>query len=370
MRAANFHYIAGLSLTFVVHGNAPFMSGFHMNDTRPSAPTNNTLPMTPRLPLIRPRRLQSGDTLGLINPSGAIYDAAPFEQTHRALQALGFLTREAPHARARYGHMAGTPEQRASDIHTMFADTTVAGVLAVTGGSGANRVLPLLDYGLIGRNPKFLGGFSDLTALISAVHVKTGLVTFHSPLGRSDWNAFSTENFKAVVMQAQVHTLRNPGPPAADAASAAARTLTQPIRTLRGGRARGPLMGGNLAVLTSLAGTPYMPPLDGAILFLEDVNEYIYRVDRMLSTLALSGALSRVAGVVLGGFTDCKPSEGSFGTLTLDEVFNDYFGHLGVPVYSGAQFGHVLHKLTLPLGITAEMDADAGTIRLLEPAVA
>ena len=118
-----------------------------------------------------------------------------------------------------------------------------------------------------------------------------------------------------------------------------------------------------------LCRTPYWPSFDGAILFLEDVNEYIYRVDRMLSTLMLSGALSRVAGVVLGGFTDCPVSEGSFGTLTLDEVFDDYFAPLGVPVYRGAQFGHVKRKFTIPLGVTAEIDADAGTLRLLEPAV-
>jgi muramoyltetrapeptide carboxypeptidase len=133
--------------------------------------------------------------------------------------------------------------------------------------------------------------------------------------------------------------------------------------------AQGPLLGGNLAVLTSLAGTPYMPDLRGAILFLEDVNEYVYRVDRMLSTLLLSGALRQVAGVVLGGFTDCPPSEGSFGSLTLDEVFDDYFGPLQVPVYRGAQFGHVKRKFTLPLGVMTEIDADAGTLRLLEPAV-
>ena len=319
---------------------------------------------SPRLPLILPRRLRAGDTLGLFNPSGAVFENAPYEQAQRALLALGFQVREAPHARARYGHMAGTPEQRASDIHTLFADPTVAGLLAITGGSGANRVLPHLDYGLIARNPKFLGGFSDLTALILAVHEKTGLVTFHSPLARSDWNAFSVEHFKGVAMAGEPHTLRNPEPPADDPASQEGRTTT-----LRGGRARGPLLGGNLAVLTSLAGTPYMPNLDGAILFLEDVNEYIYRVDRMLSTLALSGALSRVAGVVLGGFTNCTPSEGSFGTLTLDEVFRDYFLGLGVPVYSGAQFGHVKRKFTLPLGVPAEVDADAGTVRLLQAAV-
>jgi muramoyltetrapeptide carboxypeptidase len=312
----------------------------------------------------RPPRLREGDLIGLINPSGAIYETQPYELTHDTLKALGFRTKEAPNLRARYGHMAGTPQQRADDIHTLFADPGVAGILAVTGGSGANRVLPLLDYGLIGRTPKFLGGFSDLTALISAVHVRTGLVTFHSPLGRSEWNAFSIEHFKAVVMDASAHTLRNALVPGDDLVAKEGR-----ITTLRGGSAQGPLLGGNLAVLTSLAGTPYMPDLRGAILFLEDVNEYVYRVDRMLSTLLLSGALRQVAGVVLGGFTDCPPSEGSFGSLTLDEVFDDYFGPLQVPVYRGAQFGHVKRKFTLPLGVMTEIDADAGTLRLLEPAV-
>lgn len=317
------------------------------------------------LPLIRPRRLRAGDLIGFINPSGAIYERTPYEQAHEALRALGFRTREAPNLRARYGHMAGTPAQRAADIHALVADPEVAGILAVTGGSGANRVLPHLDHGLIARHPKFIGGFSDLTALITGIHVKTGLVTFHSPLARSEWNGFSVDHFKAVVMDGEAHTLRNVIVPGDDLVPKEGRTTT-----LRGGRASGPLVGGNLAVLTSLAGTPYWPSFDGAILFLEDVNEYIYRVDRMLSTLMLSGALERVAGVVLGGFTDCGPSEGSFGTLTLDEVFDDYFGPLNVPVFRGAQFGHVKRKFTLPLGVPAEIDADAGTLRLLEPAVA
>ncbi len=313
---------------------------------------------------IRPRRLRAGDTIGLINPSGAIYERAPYDMAREALGALGFAVREAPNLRARYGHMAGTPQQRAADMHALFADPAVAGILAVTGGSGANRVLPHLDYGLIRRNPKFLGGFSDLTALITAVQVGSGLVTFHAPLGRSEWNAFTVEHFKAVVMDGLAHTMRNAATRGDDLVCRDGR-----ITTIRGGLARGPLVGGNLAVLSSLAGTPYWPSFDGAILFLEDVNEYIYRVDRMLSTLMLSGALSRVAGVVLGGFTDCPVSEGSFGTLTLDEVFDDYFAPLGVPVYRGAQFGHVKRKFTIPLGVTAEIDADAGTLRLLEPAV-
>lgn len=319
----------------------------------------------PALPPLRPRRLREGDTLGLINPSGAIYERLPYEQAHEALRALGFRVKEGAYLRARYGHMAGTPAQRAADIHQHLDDPEVHGILAVTGGSGANRVLPHLDFARFARRPKFLGGFSDLTSLITAVQVRSGLVTFHAPLGRSEWNAFSVAQFRAVVMDGLAHTMRNEVPKADDLVVREGR-----IQTLRGGTARGRLVGGNLAVLTSLAGTPYWPDFDGAILFLEDVNEYIYRIDRMLSTLLLSGALDRLAGVVLGGFTDCPVSEGSFGTLTLDEVFDDYFGGLGVPVYRGAQFGHVKRKFTIPLGVMAEIDADAGTLRLLEPAVA
>lgn len=307
-------------------------------------------------PLLRPPRLKQGDTLGFVNPSGAIHEDEPYERAHAALQALGLKTREAPNLRARYGHMAGTPQQRADDLHAMFRDPGIAGILAVTGGSGANRVLPLLDMGLIARHPKFLGGFSDLTALITAVQGATGLVTFHSPLARSDWNPFSVQHFRAVALAGEAPLLHNP-------------PELRP-RPLRGGVARGPLQGGNLAVLTSLAGTPFFPDLTGAILFLEDVNEYLYRVDRMFTTLALGGHLARVAGVVLGGFTNCKPSEGSHGTLTLDEILADHLGGLGVPVLRNAAFGHIGPKWTLPLGVPAELDADAGTLRLLEPAVA
>ena len=253
--------------------------------------------------------------------------------------------------------------QRAADVDAMFADPAVHGILAMTGGSGGNRILPLLDYAAMRRTPKFLGGFSDITALITAVNARTGLVTFHSPVGASEWNAFSVEHLRAAVMDAQAMTLRNPRDGDDALVPRANRTTT-----LRGGRARGPLLGGNLAVLTAMAGSPYWPSFDGAILFLEDVNEYIYRVDRMLSTLKLAGVLDRLAGVVLGAFTNCKPGEG-YGTLTLDEVFDDYFKPLNVPVYGGAMIGHIKRKFTLPVGLDVEIDADTGTLRFLQPAV-
>jgi len=312
---------------------------------------------------LRARRLAPGDTVALINPSGALYERAPYELATESLQALGFKVKEAPNLRARYGHLAGTDTQRAADINAMFADPGVQGILAVTGGSGGNRILPLVDYAAIVRTPKFLGGFSDLTALINAVHAKTGLITFHSPMAASEWNDFSVRQFRAVVMNAEAALMANPKDN--EDALVARNNRT---RVLRAGVARGPLVGGNLAVFSSMAGSPYWPRLDGAILFLEDVNEYIYRVDRMLSTLKIAGALDRLAGVVLGAFTNCNPGNG-FGTLTLDEVFDDYFKPLNVPVYSGASFGHIKRKFALPVGAVAEIDADAGTLRLLQPAV-
>ena len=314
-------------------------------------------------PLLRAPRLKPGDTVALINPSGAIYEREPYNIAIESLQALGFKVREAPNLRARYGHLAGTDRQRADDVNAMFADGSVHGLLAMTGGSGGNRMLPLVDYESIRRYPKFLGGFSDLTALINAVHAKTGLVTFHAPLGISEWNAFSVDQFKRTVMNAEAMLLSNPKADDDALVSKAGR-----IATIRPGTARGPLLGGNLAMLTSMAGSPYWPRFKGAILVLEDINEFIYRVDRMLSTLKIAGVLDQLAGVVLGAFTNCEPGEG-FGTLTLDEVFDDYFKGLGIPVYRGAQFGHIKKKFTLPIGLPVAMDAGAGTVRFLQPAV-
>ena len=317
-----------------------------------------------RPPLLRPPRLKPGDTLGLFSPSSASYERAPFERAAELLAALGFKSREAPNARARRGQHAGSAEQRAADINGLIADPSVHGLLAITGGSGANRVLPLLDYAAIQRQPKVIAGFSDVTALLNAVTARTGLVSFHAPVAVSEWNPFSVAEFRAVLIDAEARTLRNPVDKSDNLVPKDHR-----ISTLRPGLARGPLVGGNLAVLTSMAGSAYLPSFDGAILFLEEINEYIYRVDRMLSTLQLMGALDRLAGVVIGAFTNCGPGDGNYGTLTLDEVFDDWFGPLGVPVYRGAAIGHIRQKFTVPLGLPVEMDASAGTLRLLTPAV-
>jgi muramoyltetrapeptide carboxypeptidase len=313
--------------------------------------------------LLLPPRLKEGDTIGLVSPCGATYESERFDVATETLQALGFKVREGQYARARRGHLAGTDAQRAQDLNAMFVDPKIHGILAMTGGSGATRILHLLDYAAIGRNPKFFGGFSDITVLLNAIQRQTGLVTFLAPMGVSEWNSFSTGYFRSVLMQAQVVTFSNP----VEHDGLLAQTQGR-VQTLHAGKARGTLLGGNLSVLTTLLGTPYRPDFSGAILCLEDINEYIYRVDRMLAHLKQAGVMDALAGVVLGQFTDCKPGEG-YGTLTLEEVFDDYFKPLNIPVFSGAMFGHVRLKFTLPIGLPVEIDADQGSITQLLAAV-
>ncbi len=314
-------------------------------------------------PLLAPR-LRPGDTVGLVSPANATFEREPLKIAIESLQALGFKVKPGEFVAARRGPFAGTDAQRAADVNAMFADDSVAGILAMTGGSGCNRIVDKLDYELIRRRPKFFGGFSDLTSLVNAIHRQTGLVAFHSPVAGSEWNDFSVQGFKAIAMNAEAAVLRNPVVKPVDDLVAREERIT----TIRAGKAQGRLVGGNLTVLASLAGSAYFPDCRGAILFLEDINEYIYRIDRCLSTLRLTGTLSQLAGVVLGRFTKCEPGDG-YGSLTLDEVFDDYFLPLGVPVYRGAAIGHIKRKLTVPVGAPAETDADAGTIRLLAPAV-
>ncbi|WP_269531489.1 LD-carboxypeptidase [Chitinimonas sp. BJYL2] len=314
--------------------------------------------------LLLPPRLKAGDTLGLISPSNATYRREPLTVAIESLQALGFKVKEAPHLRSRYGQFGGTDTERVGDINAMFADPEVHGILAMTGGSGATRLLDRIDYAAIRRHPKVLMGFSDITALLNAIHQQTGLITFHGPVAGSEWNTISVDSVRRVLMNAEAATFRNP----AELSGGLVQTQYR-VQTLRGGKARGKLVGGNLTVLTTLMGTPMQPDFKGAVLFLEDINEEIYRIDRMLAHLRLAGAFKSLAGVALGQFTDCGPGEGGYGTLTLDEVFDEYFKDLGIPVYSGAMIGHIKPKFALPVGLPVEIDADAGTLAMLSPAV-
>jgi muramoyltetrapeptide carboxypeptidase len=218
---------------------------------------------------------------------------------------------------------------------------------------------------MIRANPKLLLGFSDITALHMAIAAKAGFVTLHGPNAGSGWGKASVAHFRAIAFDGAAPLLVNP-------AGTEDRLVQRMWRTqtIGGGRARGRLLGGNLTVLTSLAGTEYMPDFSGAILFLEDVDEAEYRIDRMLTQLGQAGVLGKVAGVVFGQCTNCTgSSSGRYGGFTVTDLLIHHLGRLGVPAYQGAWFGHIADQFTLPVGGMAEIDADAGTIRLLEAAV-
>lgn len=314
--------------------------------------------------VIKPPRIKPGDTLGLIHPSSATFQKMDLEIAIDNLKAVGFGVKVGAHALDRYGYLAGRDQDRAADINAFFADPSVQGICAVRGGWGAARLLPYLNFETIARNPKVLFGYSDITALHMAIPAKTGLVTFHAPTGFSAWNELSASWFKRVTVDGEAAQFVNEPDFKGRIAPVANRT-----QTIVPGKAEGRLMGGNLTVLAHLVGTPYLPDFEGKILFLEDVHEAVYRVDRMLTHLKLAGLLSKIKGFIWGQCSDCEPDSGGYGSLTLEEVLDDHIKPLGVPTYRGAMIGHIDRQFTVPEGILAEMDATAGTFRLLESAV-
>jgi muramoyltetrapeptide carboxypeptidase len=310
--------------------------------------------------LIKPPRVRPGDRVGLVSPATAAFGTESTRIWVDALESLGLDVVLGDHYFDQHGYFAGEDEARASDINAFFRDPTIKMIFA-RGGWGAPRLLPLLDYDMIRENPKVLLGYSDATALITAVHVKTGLVTFHGP---SPLNVFSAEHFRRVIMNGEHYKLSNP-------TFITENTLVQTenlIQTISGGKASGPILGGNLSLLTAVTGSGYLPDFEGSILFIEDVDEAVYRVDRMMTELALSGVLNKIRGFVFGRCTECGPGSG-YGSLTMEQMVAEHIRPLGIPSFSGTMIGHIDEQFTIPLGIEVEIDADAGTIELLEAGV-
>lgn len=309
-------------------------------------------------------RLKAGDVVGLVEPASAINDPLDLPMVEEVIRAMGLVPKRGAHVGQRFGYLAGDDQARAADINAMYADPDVKAVFAVRGGWGCARLLPLLDYRTIAANPKLLIGYSDITALHMAFAARAGFPTIHGPVATSAWGKQSWEPFRAMAFEGATPTYRNPTGSEDRLVQRAWRT-----RTIRGGRATGRLLGGNLTVLTALLGSPYLPDFTGAILFLEDVEEGEYRIDRMLTSLKLAGILGRVKGVVFGQCTKCQSPGPSYGGFTLSQVLQQHLEPLGVPVYEGGFFGHITDQFSLPEGGLVEMDADAATIRLVEPVV-
>lgn len=313
---------------------------------------------------IKPKALKKGDTLGLVCPAYSAFIREEVEAAIEALEILGFKVKKGKHIYDRYGYLSGKDEDRAADINEMFADKEIDGIVAMHGGWGCARLLPLLNYDVIQKNPKVFIGYSDITALLLSIYSQTGLITFHGPVGSSTWNDFSVKYFKSVLMEGEAVKMSNP----IKKGDSLVQTEDR-IYKIYSGRASGKLIGGNLTVLSHIMGSSFVPDFKGAILFVEDVNEEVYKVDRMLTQLKISGVLNQLSGFVFGKCTECGPSKGGFGSLTLEDLWEDHIKPLKIPAFAGTMIGHIKDKFTVPVGLEATIDADEGTIKLKEAAV-
>lgn len=312
---------------------------------------------------IKPKRLKLGDTLGVIAPSSAINDNK-IEQAIKSLTDLGFKLKLSKNLRAQNGYLAGTDAQRLEDLHWAFSDKEVDAVWCIRGGYGATRILPNVDFNLIKKNPKIFIGYSDITALHVAIYQKTDIVTFHGPVGTSDYTDFTKPNVLNILMNPIPQYILNPSEENLKNES----NLYKP-EVITPGKCRGKLIGGNLSLLSAMDGTPYaLKDLKGKILFMEDIDERPYRIDRMLTQMLQAHDFKQLAGIALGVFEGCNPRPEE-NSQSLIECLKERLGHLGIPVMYGLSFGHITHQFTLPVGIEAELNTEGGILTLLEACV-
>lgn len=308
----------------------------------------------PKPSLIKPKLLSKGDTIAIMAPGGAVFSSHYIDTFKKVLSSLGFNPVVGRTCFKRDGQFGGTDQERAEEFMYFIEKLAVKAIFTMRGGSGCARILPMLDFDKIAANPKVIMGFSDITSIINAVYAQSGLVGFHGPVGYSSWGDFTVDAFKNVCTTFnpfifKTHPESNP-------------------KALKSGIAEGTLVGGNLTVLTTLAGTPYLPMFDKQIVFLEDIDEEPYAIDRCLTQLLQCGFLEKASGIILGDFKRCTPEEPD-KSHSLLETFNNNLLPLGIPIMMGADFGHTTHKWTLPVGVKARLDADKLNLRLLESAV-
>ncbi|MEX1002348.1 MAG: LD-carboxypeptidase [Crocinitomicaceae bacterium] len=307
-------------------------------------------------PILKPKGLIKGQTIGLTAPAGSIWNKYHITKIQQILGDLGFLTKVGPTNYEQKGYLAGSDEMRAKEFMEMVEDDSIHGILTMRGGWGCSRMLDLLDFDIIAKHPKVIMGFSDITSLINAIYLKTGLFTFHGPCGYSSWDDFTTNEVIKATVLGHPYEMKNPS------------DSEEVQKVWSSGKAQGRLVGGNLTVISSMIGTSYEPNWSKKILFLEEIKEEPYRVDRMLWQLKQAGVFKKINGLVLGSFRKCEPEEPE-KSFTLEEVFEQHFSAVPFPVFQGASFGHIGPKFTLPIGVNAEINTAGFILRTIEKSV-
>ncbi|MES2898398.1 MAG: LD-carboxypeptidase [Pseudomonadota bacterium] len=314
--------------------------------------------------LIKPPRLHPGDLVGLIAPGGVASEKY-IERAVANIEKLGFRCKPGANLRAVHGKYAGSVQQRVADVHAMFADPEVKAIWCIRGGSGCISILSSLDYKMIRAHPKVLLGYSDITALHLALFRHAGLVTFHGPVAISGESAYARTHMLNVLMDPQPsYTI----PMAPENALKSVEAPHFAVRTVNHGQVEGRLIGGNLSLVSALMGTPYAADFRKRILFLEEVNEEPYRIDRWMTQLDLAVGFKHAAGVMVGICDNCGPVEGE-PSLTLDETLDLHLKPLVQPAVTGYSFGHIRHQFTMPVGVRARLDTLRQSVTLLEAGV-
>ena len=298
-------------------------------------------------PIIKPPRLEKGDRIGIISPAGPVSES-DLQGGISMIEDSGFEICLAPHVYQMEGYLAGNDEVRLEDLHAMLQDQEIKAIFCARGGYGSLRLLDRIKYDLVIQNNKILVGYSDITALLMAVQAKTGLITFHGPMVRDLEHGFQS-NWGDLL-----RIISSDEPEQLDISEC---TVLVP------GKATGPLIGGNLSLICHLLGTPFMPSLDGCILFLEDRGEALYRLDRMLTHLALAGSLKRISGLIAGQFEACGETE------DINRLLLSVISEPGIPVVTGFPIGHGRQNITLPLGPTVDFDTKLMTLTIKEACV-
>lgn len=302
--------------------------------------------------LVRPSALHPGDTIGLIAPASAPKTPADLERGIAYLENLGYKIEQGRTAITPHGYFAGSDTERIDELNGFLRRPDIKSLFCVRGGYGVLRLLPHLDYESARQYPKLIVGYSDITALHCALYQQAGLPGLSGAMVASEWGLMDEDSerlFWEMMSGATPQPLIGPG--------------DEPLQPMRPGRADGVLIGGNLAVLTRLIGTPYLPSLEGAILFLEEVGEAPYRIDGMLAQLKLCGILDRLGGLVLGGFTEWEPDHNR-PTFTPDEVFAHFLSDAAFPIATGLVYGHFPTKNALPFGVRARLEVEENAARL------
>lgn len=295
-----------------------------------------------------PTPLARGDTIGIVSTSGPV-DNTVLEKGIQVLEDMDFKVIQGNYVNERNNYLAGTDQQRCDDLNSMLRNPEIRGILLARGGYGCMRILPFLDYQAARVDPKPIIGMSDATALQLAFHVRCGLVTFSGPMVAAHIGQGLDQFSKEWFLQTLMHPLED----------ANFFPVEVPVAVLRSGRARGPLVGGCLSLITALAGTPFFPDLRGAILFIEDVNEPVYRVDRMLTQLRLGGVLDKISALIIGYFA---APDGSDISLEVEQIALEFTQHTGIPLISRFPHGHNIPNMTLPHGLPVRMETSFKSI--------